>query len=489
MIGITSYGGYIPRLRLSRMKIVEHMAWYFPVIMAVAGGEKAVAHWDEDALTMAVAAAYDCLSGRERNALDGIYLASTTLPFADMLNSSILATAVNAGEKGLDCADMTGSLRAGTIAMCRALDAVASGTKENVLVVASDQRRTKMATMYEMFLGDGAAALQFGKEHVIARYLGGYSYTSCFADHYRGWDKAFDYAWEERWVRDEGFAKIIPEAISEFCDTMHMSPGDFDRIVYPCYFSGTHRSIAKSLGVDYGRVQDNLHSLTGDTGTAHPLIMCAAALEAAQPGDRLLVAGFGQGCDVLAFEVTEEFAGFERSRGIARSLARKAELTNYLKYAKFRDLIMADLGIRGEANPNTSLTDLWRKRKMITGLVGAKCRVCGTPQYATTSVCVNPECNAVDNFEEYRFADKEGKVLMYTGDLLAPSVDPPAVYGMVEFNGGGRIFLDFTDCTLEELSVGMPVSLSFRIKSRDRMRGFTRYFWKAVSQVQEGKGV
>jgi len=85
MVGVTSYGGYIPRYRLSRMVIVQNMAWYFPVIMAVAGGEKSVANWDEDSISMAVAAAYDCMAGKDRKKLDGVYFASTTMPFADRL--------------------------------------------------------------------------------------------------------------------------------------------------------------------------------------------------------------------------------------------------------------------------------------------------------------------------------------------------------------------------------------------------------------------
>ena len=66
MGGIVSFGGYIPRYRITRMNIVQNMAWYFPVIMAVAGGEKAVANWDEDAISMAVAAGWDCMAGKDR---------------------------------------------------------------------------------------------------------------------------------------------------------------------------------------------------------------------------------------------------------------------------------------------------------------------------------------------------------------------------------------------------------------------------------------
>ena len=61
MIGIVSYGGYIPRLRLNRMSIFQEMGWFAPAIVMVAQGERSFCNWDEDSLTMAVAASQDCL--------------------------------------------------------------------------------------------------------------------------------------------------------------------------------------------------------------------------------------------------------------------------------------------------------------------------------------------------------------------------------------------------------------------------------------------
>ena len=153
-----------------------------------------------------------------------------------------------------------------------------------------------------------------------------------------------------------------------------------------------------------------------------------------------------------------------------------------------RDIVVADLGIRGEANPNASLNILWRNRKKLIGLVGSRCKQCGTPQYTFTPVCVNPACNAVGQMEDYAFSGRSGTVFMYTGDMLAASVDPPAIYGIVNIEGGGRLLADFTDCTLEEIRVGLPVRMSFRRRSKDPVRGFTGYFWKAVPQATE-KGV
>src|SRR5210317_1215869 len=98
MIGITSYGAYISRLRLNRMSIFQSMGWFAPAIMMVAQGERSMCNWDEDSITMAVAAARDCLTGTDKQKLDGLYMASTTMPFADRQNAGVVATALNLKE-------------------------------------------------------------------------------------------------------------------------------------------------------------------------------------------------------------------------------------------------------------------------------------------------------------------------------------------------------------------------------------------------------
>jgi hydroxymethylglutaryl-CoA synthase len=123
---------------------------------------------------------------------------------------------------------------------------------------------------------------------------------------------------------------------------------------------------------------------------------------------------------------------------------------------------------------------MWRERKTIFGLIGARCTKCGTPQYPYQRVCVNPDCGAIDQMEEYRFSDRKGKLFSYTGDSLAFSASPPELYGIVDFDGGGRFNFNLTDCELEALSVDMPVEMTFRRKYVDGVRGIHGYFWKAM---------
>jgi NAD(P)-dependent dehydrogenase (short-subunit alcohol dehydrogenase family)/uncharacterized OB-fold protein/putative sterol carrier protein len=315
---------------------------------------------------------------------------------------------------------------------------------------------------------------------VIAEFKGSYSLSMDFVDQYRGADQKYDYGWEERWTRDAGYGEIIPRVVNGLFDKLGISMDDVDRLVYPCFFKRDHRSIAAGLGATPEKLVDNMHEVCGETGAAHSFMMFISALEEAKPGDRILMCGFGQGANALYFEVTDNITRLAARDGVAGSLANKKATDNYLKWLKFRDLIKTEMGIRAEAPTQTATSVLWRKNKMIMGLVGGKCAECGTPQFPKAEVCVNPECGAFHSQEDYEFADVPAKVKTFTGDLLSVSVDPPAVYGMVQFEGGGRTVVDFTDCTLEDISVGLPVKMEFKRKGVDKERGFVNYFWKAV---------
>jgi len=481
MIGITSYGAYIPRLRLNRMSIFQAMGWFAPAIIMVAQGERSMCNHDEDSLTMAVAAARDCLAGRDKQKIDGAYLCSTTLPFADRQNAGILKTALNLRDDMIT-ADITSSLRAGTTGLLTALESVRGGSRRSILVAAADKRETKPAYFYEMWFGDGAAALLVGDSNVIAEFQGAYTVSYDFVDHYRGAGKRYDYTWEERWLREEGYSKFIPEAVDGLFRKLGITMNDVQKVVFPCLFKAEHRAIARKLGASPEKVIDTMHEQCGETGAAHPLLMFCAALEQVRPGDGILLAGFGQGCDALYFKATEAITKFEPRVGVKGSLENRKPIDNYMKFLKFRGLIEPEMGIRAEAPTQTAMTVLWRKRRMITGLVGGKCRDCGTAQYPKMDVCVNPKCNHVHTQDDYEFADVPARINTFTGDLLAVSVDPPAIYGMIQFEGGGRFMADFTDCELSDCKVGQPVKMVFRRRFTDDERGFSGYFWKAVPQ-------
>lgn len=473
--GILSCGAYIPRLRLQRKSVAAANSWFAPALRGLAKGERAMANWDEDSVTMALEAARDCLAGRDRSTLGALMLASTTHPYDDRQNAGIVANALNLGST-LAVLDVTGSQRAGSSALAEAFSSAARST----LVAAAEHRLAKAASAQEMQYGDGAAAFLVGPGKPIARLLAAHSETVDFVDHFRGHDASHDYAWEERWIRDEGYLKIVPRAIEA---VLKKAGGAGDAVAHfcmPCTLSRVGAMVAKRAGIPEGAVRDTLAALCGDTGAAHPLLMLAHALEEAKPGERILVAAFGQGCDALLFEVTDAISGLRPHRGVKGSLARRKEEANYMKFLAFNDHITLERGMRAETDKATPLSTLYRNRDMVTGLVGGRCRNCGTLQFPSGRYCVNPQCNALDSQDRHPFSDVPASVMSYTADALTYSPNPPHYYGMVTFEGGGRMMADFTDIDDGKVEVGMSMRMMFRVKEYDPARGFVRYFWKAA---------
>jgi 3-hydroxy-3-methylglutaryl CoA synthase len=466
------------------MSIFQSMGWLNPVTIMLAQGEKAVANSDEDSLTMAAAAGLDCLSGFDRWAIDALFLASTTLPYLERQNAGIVATALNLRED-IRSADFSGALKAGTSALISALEGVGSKNIREALICAADCRLGKMGSPQEMIFGDGGVAFLVGEKDVIAEFKGSSSLTCDFVDHYRGAKTTFDRQWEDRWIRDLGFDEFIPKVIGNLLMKSNLKLEDFQKVIFQCQYDAERRALTKKLKMDPGKIQDSLQGVIGETGTAHSLMMLVKALEEARPGDKLLVVSFGSGCDALFFEVTDKIKDIKVKLGVQGHLANRAELTSYQKYAVFRGMVPVDLGLRAEEDFWTRWSLVWRKRKAILGLIGSKCKKCGTPQFPPQRICVNPACGAIDEMEDYPFSDKRGRILSYTGDMLAASSDPPEMYGTVQFDGGGRCMMNFTDCTPNDLKVEMPVSMSFRLKYYDERRDIHGYFWKAVPRKEE----
>jgi hydroxymethylglutaryl-CoA synthase len=134
----------------------------------------------------------------------------------------------------------------------------------------------------------------------------------------------------------------------------------------------------------------------------------------------------------------------------------------------------------GSEGPPTEMPLVWRERKAILSLQGSQCKRCNTPVYPPQIVCPNPECGAVGEMRNYSFSDKKGVVFSYTVDRLAPCLDPPLMFGVIQFDGGGRFMFDIIDFDADSLKVGMPVRMSFRKKYVDESHGMHGYFWKAV---------
>lgn len=474
-VGIHGLGAYVPRLRLDRGAIYAAMGFYAPAAIVAGQGTRAVGGWDEDAITMAVAAAREALAGVDRRDVTAVTLASTTLPFADRQNAGIAAEALDLSDH-VQALDATGAQKAGLAALVLALDAAQAGRV--TLVAAAERREARSGSFHEMLVGDGAGAAVVGPGDGILRYEGSYAISRDLVDHYRVTGEKFDTWWEERFARDEGYGVFLPEVVGGLLKQLGIAATDVAALAYPCPFGGEHARIAKVLGVPAARVIGNLHEPVGDAGNAHAFLQLAKALETLKPGERVVVAAFGQGAIAASFVRTSVPLPATPGAGLTGALAHGRVLDNYARFLQIRGNLPIEVGYRGEAPLVTALSTLWRERETLTGLKGVRCGGCGAVNYPPGPICVS--CGARGPFERVYLADTPATVVSSTSDVLAFSPDPPSMYGMVDFAGGGRMLADFTDGDIGDFAPGAPVRLVFRRRSVDPTHGLPAYFWKAV---------
>lgn len=467
-------GTHVPRLRLPHAVIAEAMAWANPPGRSGARrGARAICNWDEDALTLAVQAGRSCLSGTHELP-HAVTLCSTTAPFADRDDAVLVSTALDLPES-VDTLNIGSSLRAGT----RGLGMALGSSDRRTLVIASEARLTRAGSPEESSYGDGAAALLIGPATPtsLASLLGMRSVASDFVDHYRMSGQRFDYGLEERWVRDESLMKLIPQVVKGLLTDTGCSPEAVKHVIVPTSASSAGR-IAQACGLSAAKRDASVLADCGHAGAALPLLMLAASLEAAQPGELMLLIGIGQGVDALLLRV--EGGVGTAHRPLQESLARRHDELSYVRYLSHRQLIDVDFGMRAERDQRTAHTVAYRRREGIIGFKGGRCSACGTVQFPQARVCVNPQCRVTDSQQPHRLADSIGRVKTFTEDWQAYTARPPYIYGNVEFAEGGNLLMEFTDIESGDLKVNDAVRFVFRIKDDDRARGFRRYFWKAT---------
>jgi hydroxymethylglutaryl-CoA synthase len=473
-IGITSYGIHIPRYRLSRKTLSAAMGWAGG---GGAQGDKAVANFDEDSLSMAVSAGRGCLKAVKQAKPDGLYFASTTPPYKEKGSAAIMATALDFSSN-IRTGDFTDTLKAGTSALLAAADAIKSGNASNILVCAADCRLSKPAGALETVLGDGGAAFTVSNQNVAATIDSSYAVSYDFPDYRRTDDDKYVRSIEDRFIREEGYLKFIAEAVNGLLKKSKLEAKDIAKVAYPCLNVREHANVGKKIGLQPVQIQEPLMAAIGEAGAASSLMLLVAMLDEAKPGDKLIVASYGNGSEAILLTVTGEITKLQK--GILKAaLAYKKDLTSYERYLAFRGIIPVETSFPPDI-ANTQLVLNWRERKTILGLYGSVCKKCGTPQYPAQRICVNPDCRATDEMEEMPFADKTGKVFTYTADYASPSLDAPLLFGIIDFDGGGRMVFEFTDTEFESIKIGTPVKMVFRRKYYDAGRGIVGYFWKVT---------
>ncbi len=367
-------------------------------------------------------------------------------------------------------ADIGGSLRAGTAALRIALDAVKAGSAKRAAVVASEMRPARAGEPDELALCDGAAALIIGEgEDVAAKIEAVYSWTEDFIDRWRlpGEDQVS--AGDTKFIQDFGYVRQTVATVEGLLAQTGATREDVGRVLIYAPDARTQAAIHRKLGFPAEAYpQAPLVSRLGDAGAAAPLLALTEALQSAEPGEHILVAGHGSGGDAFLLRATDRVAALKERRGVAWCAGRARALPNYGNFLRSRELVAGE-----SLNIFSSPSILWKESRQTMRLMAGKCRGCGEVQFPRQRLCTN--CNARDDWDEIKLGQR-GTIYTFVHDHLPPSPDGYITMATVDIEGGGRLYGQMTDCSKEAISIGTPVELTFRLLHKGE--GYYNYYWK-----------
>ena len=97
----------------------------------------------------------------------------------------------------------------------------------------------------------------------------------------------------------------------------------------------------------------------------------------------------------------------------------------------------------------------WKELKQDVRLYGSRCEACGLVQYPQARVCIGCQARGPHGGRQARA--RRGTVFTFTIDNLAQVAEHPLPMVVVDLDGGGRVYLQGTDCAEGEIAVGTRV--------------------------------
>lgn len=465
MAGIVSYGAYVPFHRIRRAAIGEALG------IRAGKGERAVASYDEDTVTMAVEAARNCLHEIDDSAVGALYFATTDPPYQEKLNASTIHAAL-ALPRSVRALDLACSVRAGLGALMTAHDAALGGSP--ALATMADVQVGAPESAREQGGGDAAAAFLLGREGVVAEIEALHSESLEYLATWRLPGERFTRSWEERFTLTQAYVPLLTSAAKGLLARAKVEGAAIKAFVLDTPNPRAAMAVVQALKLTPQQVVGDLRDELGHCGAAHAGVLLTAALDEATPGDRIAVLSVSDGVDGILLRATDAIASHRPRRTLKELIASKDDELAYTRFLRWRGILEAEAPRRPDPERPAAPPSL-REEHWKFAFMASQCAACGTYQLPPQIVCV--KCGAVDQMREERFVDRKATIRTFTVDRLAFTPQPPMVVAIVDFEGGGRFQSELTDCEPDKVKIGDGVEMTFR--RLFTAQGVHNYFWKA----------
>lgn len=346
MIGITSYGYYIPKYRIS----VEEIAATWgknpsEIKKSLNIIEKAVASQDEDVVTMAYGAAQMAVKAMniQKDEVGCVFFGSETFPYAVKPASTIVAEWLELGNHYL-AYDTEFACKAATGALISAFQHVKTGQSKYGLVMGADKANAKQNDALEFTAGSGANAWLVGSEQVILELVDSHSFSSDTPDFWRR-AKADHPSHAGRFTGKPAYYHHIRSSSQAILERNKMKAEDFTYGVFHMPNGRFPLEVSASLGFTKEQVLPSLVvSKLGNSYSASALMGLVSVLEIVKPGDTIFFASYGSGAgsDAMIFRVTEEIENYRKKMQSVKKFSlfiEEKESINYPTYMRFMGMM------------------------------------------------------------------------------------------------------------------------------------------------------
>ncbi len=339
MVGIVSYGTYIPKYRIRVEEIARIWGENAETIKNGLGVlQKSVPDIDEDTATIAVEAAREALSRAkiDPKEIGAVYVGSESHPYAVKPTATIVGEALGIGNEYF-AADLEFACKAGTAGMQMCVGLVEAGMIKFGLAIGADTSQSRPGDALEYTAAAGGAALLIGKDGVIAEIEGTYSFTSDTPDFWRREGQPYP-SHGGRFTGVPAYFRHITSAAKGLMEKLSLKPSDFRFAVFHQPNGKFPVRVAKMLGFGMDQIKQGLVvSHIGNTYSGSSLLGLCAVLDEAKPGDRILLVSFGSGAgsDAFSLVVTDEIESFDRTPKVWDKVM-KGEFIDYGLYVKLR---------------------------------------------------------------------------------------------------------------------------------------------------------
>lgn len=337
-VGIVGYGAYVPRYRLPGTEVAR--IWTNGL-----GGtpvkEKAVAGLDEDVTTMSIEAARNALarSQIDPQQIRAVWVGSESHPYAVKPTSTIVAESIGASPN-IQAADWEFACKAGTEAVQASIGIVGSGMGTYTLSIGMDTAQGRPGDALEYTAASGGAAFVIGPaEESVAVYQGSYSFVTDTPDFWRRSGETYP-SHGDRFTGEPAYFNHVISAAQAMMNMMNATPEDYQYAVFHQPNVKFPQRAAKVLGFKPEQVETGL--LANDIGNVYSgscMIGLTAILDAAEPGDRILMVSYGSGAGSDAFDlvVTERVRQVRTLAPSTRDYINRRTVIDYATYCRFRD--------------------------------------------------------------------------------------------------------------------------------------------------------